>query len=60
MFQGLVKINLIFFLAGENKKKDKKEDDSVNQNQANDVTDNGDGMSNGLVANVETEKIDIK
>lgn len=47
---------------GENKKKDKKEDDSVGQNPADDVIDTKDGlMSNGVVvANMETEKIDTK
>lgn len=32
----------------------------MSQNQANDTTDTGDGMSNGLVATMETEKIDTK
>jgi len=45
---------------GENKKKDKKEDDSVDQ--TNDTIDNTtDEIANGdVVALMETEKIDIK
>lgn len=49
---------IIFFQVGENKKKDKKEEDS--QNQTNDTINTGDEMSNGLVANMETEKTDTK
>ncbi|CAI6364574.1 unnamed protein product [Macrosiphum euphorbiae] len=45
---------------GENKKKDKKEDDSISQNQTNDTIDTADEISNGVVAKMETEKIDTK
>lgn len=60
-------INIIFtyilidFEVGENKKKDKKDDDSISQNQTNDPIDCADDISNGVeVANMETEKIDNK
>ncbi|XP_025414887.1 zinc finger RNA-binding protein isoform X2 [Sipha flava] len=45
---------------GENKKKDKKEDDSTNQTQTNDITDASDEISNGIISSMETEKIDTK
>lgn len=48
------------FPVGENKKKDKKEDDSISQNQTNDPIDTADEISNGVVAKMETEKIDTK
>lgn len=51
---------LSYSLVGENKKKDKKEDDSTNQTQANDTTDASDEISNGIIANMETEKVDTK
>lgn len=50
----------ISFQVGENKKKDKKEDDSIIQNQSNDSIDTVEEISNGVVANMETEKIDTK
>jgi len=58
----IVKINYYFFpyQVGENKKKDKKEDDSLSQNQTNDPIDTADEISNGVVAKMETEKIDTK
>jgi hypothetical protein len=51
---------LLYFLVGENKKKDKKEDDSTNQTQTNDITDASDEISNGIISSMETEKIDTK
>lgn len=47
-------------IVAENKKKDKKEDDSANRIQTTDTTDAADDISNGIVANMETEKIDTK
>lgn len=51
---------LLPFQVGENKKKDKKEDDSISQNPTNDLIDTADEISNGIVAKMETEKIDTK
>lgn len=49
-----------YFEVGENKKKDKKEEDSgTSQNQTNDPIDSTDDISND-VAVMETEKIDTK
>lgn len=46
---------ILFFEVGENKKKDKKEDGCASQ-----TSDTADEISNGVVANMETEKIDSK